>query len=79
MPNGDLITIRELLNHASGLGDGFSLPGIQAHLAAGCTVRYLLRMEATAPPVAAPGAKWSYSNYGYNLLGRVVELVTGQT
>ncbi len=79
VPNGDQITIRELLNHTSGLGDGFSLPGIQAHLATGCTVGYLLRIEATAPPVAAPGTKWSYSNYGYNLLGRVVELVTGQS
>ena len=38
----------------------------------------LLTAEAKFPPVAAPGAKWSYSNYGYNLLGRVVELVTGQ-
>jgi D-alanyl-D-alanine carboxypeptidase len=78
VPNGGQITIRELLNHTSGLGDGFSLPAIQAHLATGCTVRYLLTTEATAPVVAAPGAKWSYSNYGYNLLGRVVELVTGQ-
>jgi D-alanyl-D-alanine carboxypeptidase len=79
VPNGDQITIRELLNHTSGLGDGFSLPAIQAHVATGCTVGYLLRTEATAPPVAAPGTKWSYSNYGYNLLGRVVELVTGQS
>ena len=78
VPNGDRITIRQLLNHTSGLADGFSSPAIQSHLATGCTVRYLLKTEATAPPVAAPGTKWSYSNYGYNLLGRVVELVTGQ-
>ena len=79
VPNGDQITIRELLDHTSGLGDGFSLPAIQARLATGCSVGYLLRTEATAPPVAAPGTTWSYSNYGYNLLGRVVELVTGQS
>jgi D-alanyl-D-alanine carboxypeptidase len=78
VPNGHRITIRELLNHTSGLADGFSLPAIQSHLATGCTVRYLLKTEAKAPPVAAPGTKWSYSNYGYNLLGRVVELATGQ-
>jgi D-alanyl-D-alanine carboxypeptidase len=78
VPNGDRITIRELLNHTSGLGDGFSSPAIQAKLATGCTVDYLLATEAKVPPVAAPGTKWSYSNYGYNLLGRVVELVTGQ-
>src|SRR5262245_19787219 len=78
VPNGDEITIRQLLNHTSGLGDGFSSPAIQSRLASGCTVDYLLTTEARVPPVAAPGAKWSYSNYGYNLLGRVVELVTGQ-
>jgi D-alanyl-D-alanine carboxypeptidase len=78
VPNGDQITIRELLNHTSGLADGFSLPEIQAKLSTGCTVDYLLATEAKVPPVAAPGTLWSYSNYGYNLLGRVVELVTGQ-
>ena len=78
VPNGDKITIRELLNHTSGLGDGFSLPAIQAKLATGCSVEELLAIEASAPTVAAPGVTWSYSNYGYNLLGRVVELVTGQ-
>ena len=78
VPNGHRITIRQILNHTSGLGDGFNLPAIQAKLATGCTVDELLTVEATAPPVAAPGATWSYSNYGYNLLGRVVELATGQ-
>ena len=78
VPNGDQITIRELLNHTSGLADGFTAPAIQAQVPTGCTVDDLLTAEATFPPVAAPGMKWSYSNYGYNLLGRVVELVTGQ-
>jgi D-alanyl-D-alanine carboxypeptidase len=78
VPNGNRITIRELLNHTSGLADGFSLPAVLAHLPTGCTVNQLLATEATAPPVAAPGTKWSYSNYGYNLLGRVVELATGE-
>ena len=78
VPNGDKITIRELLNHTSGLGDGFSLAAIQAKLTTGCSVEELLTIEASAPTIAAPGVTWSYSNYGYNLLGGVVELVTGQ-
>jgi D-alanyl-D-alanine carboxypeptidase len=79
VPNGDQITIRELLNHTSGLADGFTSPTVQGKVAEGCTEEELLAAEAQFPPVAPPGTKWSYSNYGYNLLGRVVELVTGQT
>jgi D-alanyl-D-alanine carboxypeptidase len=78
VPNGDQITIRQILNHTSGLADGFTSPTVQGKVLAGCTVEELLAAEALFPPVAGPGKKWSYSNYGYNLLGRVVELVTGQ-
>ncbi|WP_392892891.1 serine hydrolase domain-containing protein [Streptomyces sp. LN699] len=78
VPNGDRITIRRLLNHTSGLADGFTSPTVQGKIPTGCTVAELLAAESKFPPVAAPGAKWSYSNYGYNLLGRVVELAGGQ-
>jgi D-alanyl-D-alanine carboxypeptidase len=77
VPNGDEVTIRQLLNHTSGLADGFTSPTIQGQILTGCTVDELLTAEAKFTPVAAPGVNWSYSNYGYNLLGRVVELVTG--
>ena len=77
VPNGNQITIRELLNHTSGLADGFTSSSVQAKVPTGCTPDELLSAEAQFPPVAPPGTKWSYSNYGYNLLGRVVELETG--
>ncbi|MFZ3474263.1 serine hydrolase [Streptomyces sp. 4.24] len=67
-----------LINHTSGLADGFTSPTVQGKIPTGCTVEELLTAEAKFPPVAPPGAKWSYSNYGYNLLGRVVELAGGQ-
>lgn len=78
VPNGDRITIRQLLNHTSGLADGFTSPTVQGKVPTGCTVAELLTAEAKFPPVAPPGAKWSYSNYGYNLLGRLVEPAGGQ-
>src|SRR5262245_2520552 len=76
VPNGEQVTIRQLLNHTSGLANGF--PTAQALLPTGCTVAELLAIGASEPPVAPPGTKWSYSNYGYYLLGRIVELATGQ-
>ena len=79
VPNGDQITIRELLNMTSGLSTGFLLEEANVNkLATGCTEADVLAAGAAEPPVAPPGTKWSYSNYGYDLLGRVVELTTGQ-
>ncbi|HET8928628.1 MAG TPA: serine hydrolase domain-containing protein [Microbacterium sp.] len=78
VPNGERITVRQLLNHTSGLADGFTDPSVQGRAPDGCTVEELLTVEAEFPPVAEPGEKWSYSNYGFNLLGRMVELVEGE-
>jgi D-alanyl-D-alanine carboxypeptidase len=76
VPNGDLVTIRQLLNHTSGLGNRFPTEQVLGRVR--CTPADLLALGASAPPVAPPGTKWAYSNYGYNLLGRVVELASGQ-
>jgi D-alanyl-D-alanine carboxypeptidase len=80
VPNGDQITIRQLLNMTSGLSTGFLTveANIEKLSTTGCTEADVLAAGASIPPVAPPGTKWSYSNYGYDLLGRVVELVTGQ-
>ncbi|MDN5933887.1 MAG: beta-lactamase family protein [Pseudonocardia sp.] len=79
VPNGDEITIRQLLSMESGLSTGFLLQEANVNkLATGCTEADVLAAGAAEPPVAPPGTQWSYSNYGYDLLGRVVELVTGQ-
>jgi D-alanyl-D-alanine carboxypeptidase len=80
VPNGDQITIRQLLNMTSGLGAGFlsSEANIAKLSNGGCTEADVLAAGASQPPVAPPGTKWVYSNYGYDLLGRVVELVTGE-
>jgi D-alanyl-D-alanine carboxypeptidase len=81
VPNGDQITIRQLLNMTSGLNVGFLAE--EANLAklttGNCAVpQDSLAAGASQPPVAPPGTKWFYSNYGYDLLARVVEVVTGQ-
>lgn len=77
VPDGDQITIRQLLNMTSGLSTGFLLQEANIEkLSTGCTEAEVLAAGA-AEPAAVPRGTWSYSNYGYDLLGRVAELETG--
>jgi D-alanyl-D-alanine carboxypeptidase len=78
VPNGDRITIRQLLNHTSGLGDlafgsdpDLARPETYAKFQEGCTVDDVL---TPSTPTDDPAQRWGYSNYGYSLLGRVAEL-----
>jgi CubicO group peptidase (beta-lactamase class C family) len=71
----DTVTARQLLSHTSGFdGDHFTDTGrgddALARYVAGCS---------DLPQIVAPGKIWSYSNSGYAILGRVVEVLSGLT
>ncbi|SDM26882.1 serine hydrolase domain-containing protein [Allokutzneria albata] len=66
------ITVLNLLNHTSGLDWNLIDTGTEADSLPG----FVARM-AELPVIAPPGSRASYSQAGYNLLGRVVENVTG--
>ena len=73
------VTVRELLDHTSGLYDFFGNPAIDTALLARPTRvwsprRALSYMKA---PYCDPGTCWVYSNSNYVLLGQIVEQVTG--
>ena len=80
------ITIRDLLRHTSGLTYGaFGNSEVdQMYRAAGIGVASTLDLEETVAGIAAmpllvdPGARWNYS-VSTDVLGRVVEIVSGQT
>lgn len=70
------IKIKHLLSHTSGLprfDPAFSPPGDRT-----VTVQTILDSVPRKPLQFEPGTKWSYSNTGIQLLGRVIEVVTGQ-
>jgi D-alanyl-D-alanine carboxypeptidase len=80
VPNGGAITLRELLNHTSGLFEYTADQAFfQAEFANPTRVWSPLELLAYAfahPPLFAPGGNYSYSNTNYILLGLVVEAVT---
>ena len=70
------VTVRDLLQHTS----GFVTDDPWADRQMSRTPRQLDRFLAEAQPfTAAPGATWSYSNFGYAILGRLIETVTKQS
>ncbi len=80
-PNHDLaarVTIRELLSHTGGTGDIFT-PEYEAHRPEIRTLADYVRLFGNRPVAFEPGTRMEYSNYGYILLGRIIELVSGES
>ncbi|MFK4148875.1 serine hydrolase domain-containing protein [Streptomyces sp. NPDC004065] len=78
---GDRITVRHLLNHTSGLfpfeqDPSFSAPYLKGHAGHYWSPRRLVALADAHPPLFRPGARFSYSNTNYVLLGLIVEKVT---
>jgi CubicO group peptidase (beta-lactamase class C family) len=78
-PVADRITIRQLLEHQSGLGDIFGDRYRNAPPSKLRELRDFLPLFADQPLKYEPGTSQSYSNAGYVVLGLVIEKITGQT
>ena len=83
VPNGEHITLRQLLNHMSGLADfeadpRYLKPYLSGNLGFYWAPRQLVKMAVSHKPLFPPGVTrhTSYSNTNYVLLGLVVEAAT---
>jgi D-alanyl-D-alanine carboxypeptidase len=80
IPNGGAISLRQLLQHTSGLFDYAADPATFAPFAHdpghAWSPRDLVAIARRHQPGFPPGAGWGYSNTNYVLLGLVVEAVT---
>jgi D-alanyl-D-alanine carboxypeptidase len=72
------ITIDQLLTHTSGLGDVMNPRLIRAVDRFQAPQDYI-DMFGRDPLTFAPGTRWAYSNFGYAVLGRIVETVEGKS
>ena len=82
VPNGDNITIAELLEMRSGLYNYTNAPEVSASLDSDPTKVWspdeLLAIAFAHPPNFPPGTAFEYSNTNYALLGLIIEKVDGK-
>jgi D-alanyl-D-alanine carboxypeptidase len=78
-PNKDVaskVTIHHLLTHTGGTGDTFG-PQFDAHRLELRALNAYVKLYGERGLKFEPGSRWEYSNYGFLLLGVVIENVTG--
>ena len=72
------IQIKHLLSHTAGLGTGSSSLFNPELIDRQTTIKAIVDALERKPLASEPGTKHVYSNMGFVLLGRVIEIVTGQ-
>lgn len=78
-PNGDKITIHNLLTHTSGLKNYTDLPEFFTVDTTNKDPMEMLNLIKDMELVFKPGETFQYSNTNYLLLGIIIEKITGET
>ena len=83
VPGGEGITVRMLLQHTSGLYNYTDDPDLLKAFFQDPTARHspeeLVAGAMEHPALFEPGARWSYSNTNYLLVGMILQKVTGRS
>jgi len=78
-PNWSAVTVRQLLNHTSGIPSYTNnLDVMLRQSKLGTKPEGILKSVLTQPLEFAPGSKWSYNNTGYVMLGMIIEKLDGR-
>jgi D-alanyl-D-alanine carboxypeptidase len=72
------ITLLDLMNHVSGYPDYYPLDFVHRRMQRPIATDTLIREYGGGALDFEPGTRWSYSNTGFILLGRILERVSGQ-
>ena len=78
--HGHTITLEHLLTHTSGIFGYNAIPQQElSRVRRDLSTEELIGEFKTREMEFAPGTRWSYGNFGYVLLGAIVEKVSGRT
>ncbi|VAV95084.1 Beta-lactamase class C-like and penicillin binding proteins (PBPs) superfamily [hydrothermal vent metagenome] len=80
-PNKEMakVTIRQLLTHRGGTGEmGLLGPQDGVNRKKLRTLGGIIKLNGNRPPAFEPGSRMDYSNYGFILLGAIIEKVSGK-
>ncbi|MDR2994010.1 MAG: beta-lactamase family protein [Bacillus cereus] len=78
--DGNQITIRQLLNHTSGIADYLKSKDADImNSKKTYTAEEIVKIGLSLPPDFSPGKDWLYSNTGYVILGMLIEKITGNS
>lgn len=72
------VKVRHLLSHTGGTGDIFG-PAFEAHRLELRTLQDYVKLYGGRDPEFEPGSRWEYSNYGFLLLGVLIEKISGKS
>jgi len=75
----DQITVHSLLSHTSGLGNYMAHREFDRNMARLTTIDQVYELVRQEDLRFPPGTRFSYSNSGYVVLGKIIEVVSGQS
>lgn len=78
-PNGNHITIHQLLTHTSGIKDFTKMKSLSDIAQKEMTPEQMVDFFKNELTDFAPGEKFEYNNSGYVILGYIIELTSGET
>jgi CubicO group peptidase (beta-lactamase class C family) len=78
-PHAREVTLKQLLSHTSGMPEYLDGPDVEAWAVKPATFEQIVARIKDRLLDFQPGSRWSYSNSGYVLLGRVIEVASHES